>query len=578
MIVTAVPTGADLEPIDVAFGDLVARLAGDSDAETLRLTAMLLSRERRGGHACVELERWAGRALDDGDGEPHMPELDVWRAVLDRSPLVGNGDAETPLVLDARGRCYLRRYWQAERAVARRIRELAAREEAPGRSFLDERNAKVLFDSLFAKRAEKARPSRQADAAERVLSRRFAIVSGGPGTGKTTTVARVLALLKATDPALRIEVAAPTGKAAARLTESLRAQAAALPVAVAVRDALGELEARTIHRLLGYGPRGFRHDASRPLACDVVIVDEASMIDLLLMNALLEAIPLHARLALVGDPHQLASVDAGFVFGDLCESARIKGSPLTGSAVELDTNWRFADHPGISALAERIKAGDGDGACGVLSDAATTEATRRELPGDRREIVRALEAELGRVRDADSPEQCVAALAGFRLLAPGNRGPYGVDALNRLVEDHLSDGGRPGTGPWYRGRPVMITVNDYAAGLFNGDVGVCFPDDAGRMRVWFPGTTGTLRAMAPANLPTHVTAWAMTVHKSQGSEFDRVILVLPDRDSPLLSRELVYTAVTRARRSVTIYGSDALLRAAVTRRADRASGLLDAFE
>jgi exodeoxyribonuclease V alpha subunit len=378
------------------------------------------------------------------------------------------------------------------------------------------------------------------------------------------------------DPNLRIDLAAPTGKAAARLTESIRTQAANLPVEPALRSRLESLEARTIHRLLGYGGRrgGFRYDATRPLPCDVVIVDEASMIDLLLMDSLLSAIPAHARLVLVGDKDQLASVEAGFVFGDLCESARdATASPLHQVAVELKKNWRFHDQPGIQSLAAAVRDGDAAAAARVLADPSSPNATRIDTPANANELARLLSREIDSVIDARSPEAALTALADFRLLCATNRGPYGVETLNRVIERELRDRGRIESGEWYRGRPILVTDNDYTVDLFNGDVGVCFSETDDRLRVWFPASGGGLRALSPAQLPAHETAWAMTVHKSQGSEFARVVVVLPERDSPLLTRELVYTAVTRGRRQVTLVGSTDTLSAAMARTAHRTSGL-----
>lgn len=568
---------AELEPIDLAFVDLIARLATPCDGDLLARTAALVSRELRSGHACVDLAEWAGRGLVTGDATDTFPERETWRRALRDSDLVGTGAPVTPIVLDDAGRCYLHRYWNAERRLAARILAVCGDVlDDVDLGSVAERLAELFPRDPAAARDAPESTDWQAEAARLVLGRRLAIVSGGPGTGKTTTVARILALLLASKRELRIELAAPTGKAAARLTESIRAQASALPVDVELRRVIGELEARTIHRLLGYGGRGgrFRHDSSRPLACDVVIVDEASMIDLLLMDSLLDAIPPHARLVLVGDKDQLASVDAGFVYGDLCDASQAAGA-LRGVAVELKKNWRFREHPGIEALAAAVRAGDAGAAAAALADPLLTDATRIDPPADARAIVRQLDDEITAVVTAASADAALAALTRFRLLCAANRGPYGVETLNGAIERHLRARGLVGGGDWYRGRPVLVTANDYSVGLFNGDVGVCFPDAEGRSRVWFPATDGTLRAVVPASLPPHVTAWAMTVHKSQGSEFDRVVVVLPERDSPLLSRELVYTAVTRARERVTILGTERTLHAAIERSASRASGLRD---
>jgi exodeoxyribonuclease V alpha subunit len=567
---------AELAPIDLAFADLVSRIDSSSDSDLLARTAALVSRERRGGHACVDLDQWGGRALVGDGGSDVFPDAKSWRRSLQASPIVGTGDPVTPLVLDDAGRCYLHRYWSAERRLAGRILAVSA----DVLDDIDTASVTSLRSELFPPDPTETASSTnwQAAAADLVLRRRLAIVSGGPGTGKTTTVARILALLLTSNEHLRIELAAPTGKAAARLTESIRAQAPSLTVSPALRAVIAGLEARTIHRLLGYGGRGgeFRHDAARPLACDVVIVDEASMIDLLLMDALLDAIPPRARLVLVGDKDQLASVEAGFVYGDLCEASRAPGAhALSGVAVELAKNWRFRDRPGIGTLAAAVRDGDGARAIAALADPQLADATREERPSHVRDIVTLLADEIDAVVTADSPQAAVDALSRFRLLCAANRGPHGVETFNLLIERHLREHGHVSGGDWYRGRPVLVTANDYTVDLFNGDVGVCFPLPDGGMRVWFPSGEGALRPIVPASLPPHVTAWAMTIHKSQGSEFDRVVVVLPERDSPLLSRELVYTAVTRAREHVTIVGDTQTLCAAIERKATRVSGLRD---
>ena len=295
------------------------------------------------------------------------------------------------------------------------------------------------------------------------------------------------------------------------------------------------------------------------------------MVDLLLMDALLAALPSQARLVLVGDKDQLASVEAGFVFGDLCEAA--PSSALAASAVELDVSWRFKEQPGIAALAAAVRAGDAMGVLGTL-DGMHDDARIEPLGADPSELAAALAAEVDAVVSARSAEAALAALASFRVLTPTRRGPHGVESLNRSIERGLVERGHAVRAEWYAGRPVLVTANDYDVDLYNGDLGVAFPDATGALRVFFPSADG-LRSLAPGRLPPHETAWAMTVHKSQGSEFDSVALVLPERDSPLLSRELVYTAVTRARRRVGVYGAPKALAAAVTRRSERISGLRD---
>jgi exodeoxyribonuclease V alpha subunit len=416
-------------------------------------------------------------------------------------------------------------------------------------------------------------------------------------------VARLLALLleQPGGKTLRMALAAPTGKAAARLTESIRSAREALSTGAAIRGAMPEA-AVTIHRLLGVwaGRPGFRHHAGNPLALDVLVVDEASMVDLSLMTRLVEALREDARLILLGDRDQLASVEAGSVLGDICERAgempwsarqaeRI--ASLTGedvgaggrdpngiadNVVLLRHSYRFAAGGAIGALAAAVNAGRADAVAEALHD--NGEAVRIDPHSNREPVPSSQYVESFRdlVAEGD-PERALAGFDGFRVLCALRAGPAGVVAVNAAVEAALRQAGLVrGAGEWYQGRPVMITRNDYALGLFNGDIGICLPDSErdGEPMVWFRMAEG-LRPVSPARLPAHETAWAMTIHKSQGSEFDHVLLVLPETDHRLLTRELLYTAITRARRSLEIRSPAGILDAAVSRRIHRESGLAE---
>jgi exodeoxyribonuclease V alpha subunit len=587
---------SEMSPLDLRFANMMERLADRTHADVIALTAALVSRERGKGHPCIELTRWAERPLSDIEDSPRLPAFAAWTSTLRASAVVGSGSPATPLVLDAAGRCYLHRYWDAERRVAERIRKLTDVRRSDTASI---EAVSDLFRTLFPVPATGDQDAdRQAWVAAAALRNRFTVVSGGPGTGKTTTIARVLALVLAQRETAHIALAAPTGKAAARLTESIREQARNLPVADSVRKRIAAMEARTIHRLLRYrGGGGFLHDAGRPLPCDLLVIDEASMVDLLLMDAVLAAIPAQARVILVGDKDQLASVEAGFVFGDCCEAAAqtppslefadafrmLSGRDLptpaaasTGSlrdaGVELRLAWRFRHKPGIGTLADAVRRADPVMALAALSDDRLADVRRFDLPRDPSEIVAAIAPTFAAVADAASPDEALQCLARGRILCATNHGPWSVERLNVEVERMLEL--RKDAGEWYRGRPLLITRNDYSVGLFNGDVGVCLPDDEGRMRAWFAGPSG-VRSLPPAKLPPHETAWAMTVHKSQGSEFEAVVLVLPrgDSSSSLVTRELVYTAVTRARTEVTVFADQESFSHAILRRAERASGL-----
>ncbi len=670
-----------LAPLDVHFARTLARLAGDARPEVL-LAAALASRAVQQGHVCLDLARWAGRPVAGGpDGLPVVdadgrargdlawPDLAAWRAALETSPLVGlaaggdggrgvaseRGNASghdvagargvavdggergaAPLVLDGAGRLYLRRYWDHEGALAAALRDRAAGTAADvDRVVLAEGLAR-LFGSGGARGDAPVDAAAGIDAGGRVdvvsapgaagqqaaadaaVTRRLCVVTGGPGTGKTTTVVKILALLAEQAQALgvpppRVALVAPTGKAAARLTEAVRRARAGLDVADAVRTAIPDAAA-TIHRTLGSLPgvaTRFRFDAGNPLAEDVVLVDEASMVDVALMRRLVDAVRPPARLILLGDKDQLSSVEAGAVLGDLCAAPALRGC-----VVELTHSFRFGPESGIGALARAVNAGDAGAALEILTGdrhpdvtlvepsaaargrAVVDPALARCVVDGYRPYLAAVAglaplsaaAAAGRAPRADAGAEggdgdegfaaaelaCLAAFDGFRVLAAHRRGPGGVEQLNPAIARLLEDAGL--LAPAARlalGQPVIVTRNDYNVMLFNGDIGLVLPDPArpGRRRVVFAAPDGRARALAPARLPAHAMAFALSVHKAQGSEFDAVAVVLPEADSPILSRELLYTAVTRARRSVTVFGSAALVRAAIERRIERASGL-----
>ncbi|MBA2432578.1 MAG: exodeoxyribonuclease V subunit alpha [Chthoniobacterales bacterium] len=508
--------------LDRQFGEFVERLHGAKCPE-LRQAAMLVSRRRAEGNICIP-----------------MVELPA-------SCTVGSGAEFTPLVLQ-NGRLYLRRYWEYEQQLARAILARAGG-KSPKRKLKDQQEL----------------------AATNAVTRNFSVITGGPGTGKTHTVRAILQLLRAQPDGaeLQIALAAPTGKAAARLSDALRESG---------------LEATTIHRLLGTIPDSpyFRHNAERPLTADVVIVDEASMVDLALMAKLVEAVPLTSRLVLLGDRNQLASVEAGNVLADICEAAEAKDSPLHGSVVELQRNYRFAETGGIYTVSSAINAGDAEAAFRALQP-ADGEVHWNKLPAPET-LSTALRERIiagygGYLRTSD-PAAALAELQQFRILGAVRHGPFGVERLNSLAEEVLAEAGllAPRSG-WYSGRPVIITRNDHHLQLFNGDSGIILPDPeaGGELRAFFVSAEGKLRRFLPSRLPQHETAFALTVHKSQGSEFDRLLLVLPEKGSPVLTRELLYTGITRARSGVELWCNEEIFRAAVARRTVRTSGLREAL-
>jgi exodeoxyribonuclease V alpha subunit len=425
------------------------------------------------------------------------------------------------------------------------------------------------------------------------------VISGGPGTGKTTTIVRIIVALHrlAADKAPRILLAAPTGKAAARMQEALfhgMAELLSDSESGFVPDAI---EAKTLHRLLGIlpGKNRIRYTPEFPIPADVIIVDEASMIDLALMARLMQAVPFDARLILVGDKDQLASVEAGSVMGDICagvssfgtedddESAKANAE-LSNHMVVLRKSYRFKADSGIEELGRAINGGSGGEVMDLLADVGKGNIDFKPIAafGEiEKDLPRLVLETIAPVFDTADPLAALARFDQFKILTPVRKGPCGVEAINQLVEATLRRHGiinpAPGSGgQWYPGRPVMMNRNDYYHHLFNGDVGIATVTHIGgipRVRVGFPDGQGQIRYLYPEQLPDHETVYAMSVHKSQGAEFQHVVLILPDKDSPLLTRELIYTAVTRARQTVEIWGRQEILTAAVRRRIHRASGL-----
>ncbi|MBS7664425.1 exodeoxyribonuclease V subunit alpha [Pseudomonas lalucatii] len=591
MLLADLPLG----PLERALVASLQRLEPAAEAPVL-VAAALLCRALEQGDVCLPLARLAGQRPWP-EQEFVLPPLAQWRQALQASSLVGEAGAFAPLVLVGE-RLYLARYEAYERRLAEQLLERAG-----DRPAVDEARLGDSLARLFAFNSQQ--PDWQRLAAAQAVRRRLAVISGGPGTGKTTTVVRLLAaLLEQPDgERLAIGLAAPTGKAAARMAEAIRGAKASLPVDESIRAALPE-EARTLHRLLG--SRGdspaVRHHAGNPLALDVLVVDEASMVDLALMAKLVEALPPTARLILLGDKDQLCAVEAGAVFAELCEGRgfdaaaaaeleRISGqrvavepprSALGDAVVLLTHSHRFAGDSGIGELARRINGGDVPGTLRLLQEG------REDLAWNAQPTPQALLERLERgyapylaaARDGD-PAAAFAAFNAFRALCAQREGPWGVAGLNEALEARIKRRSQVASRErWYVGRPVMVRQNDYALGLFNGDIGLCLPSAHG-LRVYFEGegsSEGGYRPFAPARLPSHDSAFAMTVHKSQGSEFAEVLLALPEQPSPLLSRSLFYTGITRAKQRVEIWGLAPRLGEAVATRAERAAGLAERLQ
>ena len=549
---------------DVHVARRLGAMTGEGDEQVLLATALAV-RAVRQGSTCVDLATVADLPLEDDPALP-WPDVPAWQASVGRSPLVG----ERVLRVD-NGLLYLDRYWREEVQVCD---DLLARLARPAPQV-----DTAALDAGVLRVFPAAGYDEQRTAARAAAERWTTVLTGGPGTGKTTTVAGLLALLAEQAELesggarrLRIALTAPTGKASARLQESVDAETRALPAADRAR--LGELKASTLHRLLGWRPDSstrFRHDRGNRLPHDVVVVDETSMVSLTMMARLLEAVRADARLVLVGDPGQLASVEAGAVLADLVDGfGRRDVSPVAA----LTTAHRFGG--GIAELATALRGDDADRVVEVLRSGGDVElvdpADERAMAAFRATVTEAALA-VRLAAEAGDAEAAVAALDRHRLLCAHREGPYGVTGWNRQVERLVAD--RTGVthyDEWYAGRPVLVTANDYGQGLYNGDLGVTVRLVDGRLRVVVPGADG-LKEFATTRMAGVQTVHAMTVHKSQGSQAREVSVVMPPDDSPLLTHELFYTAVTRAQVKVRVIGTEESVRAAVARTVQRASGL-----
>ena len=613
--------GGWIRAIDHALAMSLSRLDPDTPDAVLAAIA-LASRAVANGHGCLRIGS-VDALLEEIAPErppPILPARDAWLQLLRDSRWIGVADADAgtgtaverdaddrfhgvPLVLERDG-LFLRRYRDYEWRLAHALRARAA--IASGQVFDDGLSARLC--ELFPNADGEL--DAQALAALQALSSQLTLITGGPGTGKTSTIARVLVLLveqarQAGRELPRIALAAPTGKAAARLGEVLRENLAVLQARGVISPEIAAAiptEAQTLHRLLGWRSDSinFRHDAQFPLAADVAIVDEASMVDLPLMTKLVEAVALDAKLILLGDRDQLASVEAGDVLAALCDAAgngrefppafaRIAQdllgaavpiasdpgrSALAGHRVDLRRSYRQAASVDLAPLASAVREGDADAVIAGLQ--AQRYAGVQWHPHDPRGLAGFLREhvlpQFRQLAQAASPQQALLLARELRILTALRSGATGSQTLNAWIAAALHP--RRDEVPFH-GQLLLVTENSYRQGLFNGDTGVVWHGEDG-LRVWFETGTG-LRDWLPSQLPAHESAWALTVHKAQGSEFGWILLALPEHDARVLSRELVYTGITRCRHGLQLWATEAVLRGAIGRRGRRESGLAERF-
>ncbi len=594
----------DINPLSYFFAEFIAGQSAAGADSLLAYSAALVSENNANGDVCVELAEYLDRPFFDSDrittdDIPRGIELGRWRRSLLESACVGSAGEDAPLILD-HDRLYLNRYWRYESSVAdlisSRLQTLVDIEP-------DELSRQLI--QLFPNRAPLQALDTQELAVVLAAIRRFVVISGGPGTGKTTSVIKILALLLAQQPSMRIKLVAPTGKAAARMIESIRAGKKDASIDSNIRDSIPD-QASTIHRLLGYSNNRFRHTANNPLALDCLVIDEASMLDLTLTYRLLDALPAQARVILLGDRDQLASVAAGNVLGDITGHGRDiaysptlrqtlasildqavdqiphvgASGPVSDSVALLTQSYRFSPDSDIGQRAKLINAGDGEGAVALLEQ--TNSSPNLQSPLESASLNNALNPSAidwildsyHAVIGSETVSQALDKFERTRILCAIHSGPFGVDEINRKITNRLLMNRAFEPGEDYHGKPILITANDYELDLFNGDTGLLWRGEDGTLRAFFRGGDQGIRELPIYSLPEHSTAWAMTVHKSQGSEYESVLLVLPDDEkSSAVSRELLYTGVTRTRQNLLIHSTAKVIIEACEKLTQRSSGL-----
>ncbi|MDH5353741.1 MAG: exodeoxyribonuclease V subunit alpha [Gammaproteobacteria bacterium] len=589
---------AAIYPLSYYFARFIAEQSDENIDSLTALSAALVSEANQQGHVCIDLEQMQQKLIFNCEGLSNSELITgistaQWCQDLLQNHCVGLPGEITPLVLE-NSRLYLYRYWFYETQVAQAIRSRLQTQHQ-----LDYELLSKQLDQLYPKSTDQ-RLSEQKLAVALSVIQKFAVISGGPGTGKTTTVINILAVLLSQSSNTRIALAAPTGKAAARMMDSIRSGLENSPIDDSIRELI-PTEASTIHRLLGYRAKGFHYSHQHLLPVDCVVIDEASMVDLTLMYRLLDALPGHARIILLGDRDQLAAVAAGNVLGDITGKGRviqystglteklgkILSEPLTDiptsnsspaiadSIALLKQSYRFSQQSGIGQLASLVNQGDIAGVVSLLqSGCSEIEWFSNQVDRPEQSTLDHILAHYRAVVTSDNVETAFNAFECCRVLCAMHSGPFGDIEMNQRIEAAMRLKHWISGEPNFHARPVLILSNDYELELFNGDIGLLWRDKNGLLQAFFRDTRQGIRHFPINSLPEYESAWAMTVHKSQGSEFDSVVLVLPpSNSSDALSRELLYTGLTRAKNKLAIHATTSTLETACRTTRQRYSGL-----
>ncbi len=573
------------------FAEFIAKQSAEEIDSIVALSAALVSEANQKGNVCVIFDDYHEQPLFQCEhlksGElPQVENVAQWRDTLLNSCCVGLPGELAPLIVEG-NRLYLHRYWFYETQVAENIRQRLLSPVIFNGKALGQQINRLYTELNDQKRAVAI-----------AASNRFVVVSGGPGTGKTTTIINILAVLLSQDKGARIALAAPTGKAAARMIDSIQAGIENSRISPDIRELIPS-QASTIHRLLGYQQQGFRYSQQHRLPLDCVVIDEASMVDLTLMYRLLDALPPLARVILLGDRDQLASVAAGNVLGDITGNRAtvhysveqnhrlqtilgevVEANPTNAAGIAdaialLTTSYRFTGATGISQLAAFVNQGLADAVqdCLLSDDRQLNWFSGHEKAPDS-DLLETMLQDYKSVLTSDNLSSAFEAFERSRVLCAVHSGAFGIDEINQRITDTMLTRGWIDNIINFRGKPLLVTRNDYEFNLFNGDIGLLWPDDNGQLVAWFRANNQGFRRLPITSLPEHLCAWAMTVHKSQGSEFDTVTLLLPPESKQLsLSRELLYTGITRAKQKLTLIGTAEMLDYACRTPSHRQSGL-----